>query len=279
MSNHTDIIPIPIPISAFFNHTDTDTDIRISFHTDTDTDIRIFVIPIPIPISEFIPILIPDTDIFFWYRYRYLVSVRHYYQSTKIWSKSKNGKPQEVTAQILRMGMAKRHRANQLASLRAETIFSKPVLYSGNFTDFLQTKLRKQSAALENKYLKYLKPKFMLLSKPHQMYTYAVTTYQANKCVPGERLLSGIFRLGSLVRHFYPDRVSGIWALCYQELEDIPHLTIQTCPRLTDRAKLLMNYVKDSLATYAIWQYYIRKSLFAATPKMVIVLEMDIMRL
>ena len=29
------------------------------------------------------------------------------------------------------MGMAKRHRANQLASLRAEAIFSKPVLYSG----------------------------------------------------------------------------------------------------------------------------------------------------
>ena len=34
-------------------------------------------------------------------------------------------------AQILRMGIAKRHRANQLASQRAETIFSKPVLYSG----------------------------------------------------------------------------------------------------------------------------------------------------
>ena len=121
-----------------------------------------------------------------------------------------------------------------------------------NFTDFWQTKLRKQSAALENKYLKYFKPKFMLLSKPHPMYTYAVTTYQANKCVPVARLLSGRFLLRNLVLHFYPDKVSEIWALCNQELEDIPHLIIQKCPRLADRAKLLMNYVKDSLATCAI---------------------------
>ena len=32
-----------------------------------------------------------------------------------------------------------------------------------NFTDFWQTKLGKQSVALENKSLKYFKPKFMLL--------------------------------------------------------------------------------------------------------------------
>ena len=34
-------------------------------------------------------------------------------------------------AKILSMGMAKRHRANPLASLRAECIFAAPVLYSG----------------------------------------------------------------------------------------------------------------------------------------------------
>ena len=57
-----------------FNHTDSD--IRIFFHTDTD--IRIFLIPIPI--LEFIRISIPDTNIFFWYRYQYLVSVKHYFR-------------------------------------------------------------------------------------------------------------------------------------------------------------------------------------------------------
>ena len=88
----------------------------------------------------------------------------------------------------------------------------------------------------------------MSLSKPHPMYTYAVTAYQANKCVSVARLLSGRFRLGSLVRHFYPDKVSGICELCNLELEDIPHLIIPKCPKLADRTQLLLKYAKDSLA-------------------------------
>ena len=277
-------------------------------------------------------------------------------------------------AQILSMGMAKRHRANPLATLRAETIFSTPVLYSGmasllmsksevdilsrhvkvttenllklhpktpepvvfflagklpgeallhlkqltlfgmicqlrgnilnnlavklltnekqtsknwfaeirshcftynlphpllllrdppskerykkllrtNITDFWQSKLREQCVTLESKSLKYFKPKFMSLSKPHPMYTYALTTYQSNKCIPVARLLSGRFRLGSLLRHFYPDRVSGICELCNLELEDTPHLIIPKCPKLADRAQLLMKYAQDLLSTCAV---------------------------
>ena len=54
--------------------------------------------------------------------------------------------------------------------------------------------------------------------------------------------------MGSLVRHFYPDKVSGICELCNLELEDIPHLIIPKCPKLADRAQLLLKYAKDSLA-------------------------------
>ena len=152
------------------------------------------------------------------------------------------------------MGMTKSHRANPLASLRAECIFAAPVLYSGiaslllyksesdilsshvketfskllklhpktpspvnlltlekqsnknwfseirslcftynlphpllllryppskedfkyrvktNITDFWQTKLRQHSKELEDKCLKYFKPNFMSLSKPHPLY-------------------------------------------------------------------------------------------------------------
>ena len=39
-----------------------------------------------------------------------------------------------------------------------------------NITDFWQTKLRQHSKELEDKCLKYLKPNFMSLSKPHPLY-------------------------------------------------------------------------------------------------------------
>ena len=120
-----------------------------------------------------------------------------------------------------------------------------------NITDFWQTKLRDQSSALESKSLKYFKPKFMSLNKPHPMYTYAVTSYQVNKIVTVSRLLSGRFRSGSLVRHFYPDKVSGICELCHQELEDIPHIILPRCAELKPKAQQLLNYAQDSLTICA----------------------------
>ena len=45
-------------------------------------------------------------------------------------------------------------------------------LLKTNITDFWQQKLREQCVALESKSLKYFKPKFMSLRKPHPMYTY-----------------------------------------------------------------------------------------------------------
>ena len=88
----------------------------------------------------------------------------------------------------------------------------------------------------------------MSLKKPHPMYTHASTAYQANKCVTVARLLSGRFRSGSLLRHFYPDKISGICELCNIEIEDIPHIILPKCPRLHDKSLKMLKYAKDSFA-------------------------------
>ena len=124
-------------------------------------------------------------------------------------------------------------------------------LIRNNITDFWQAKLREQSSLLESKSLKYFKPKFMSLNKPHPMYACAVTTYQVNKIVTVSRLLSGRFRTGSLPRHFYPDKVSGICELCNQELEDIPHIILPKCPELKRKAQELLIYAQATLDTCA----------------------------
>ena len=124
-------------------------------------------------------------------------------------------------------------------------------LLRNNITDFWQAKLREQSSVLESKSLKYFKPKFMSLNKPHPMYACAVTTYQVNKIVTVSRLLSGRFRTGSLLRHFYPDKISGICELCSQELEDIPHIILPKCPKLKLKAQQLLNFAQYTLATCA----------------------------
>ena len=84
------------------------------------------------------------------------------------------------------------------------------------------------------------------------MYTCALTSYQANKCVTVARLISGRFRSGSLLRHFFPDKVSGICQLCELELEDVEHIILPKCPKLQDRAQILHRYAEDTLSTCAV---------------------------
>ena len=88
----------------------------------------------------------------------------------------------------------------------------------------------------------------MSLTKPHAMYTHAITSYQVNKCITVARLLSGRFRCGSLLRHFYPERVSGICELCTLEIEDIPHIILPKCPLLFEKANSLLNFAQDTLS-------------------------------
>ena len=78
------------------------------------------------------------------------------------------------------------------------------------------------------------------------MWTWANTPYRVNKCVTVSRMLSGRFRAGSLLRHFYP-HISGICELCCEEVEDLPHILLPKCPRLTDQANKLLDFAKDSL--------------------------------
>ena len=80
------------------------------------------------------------------------------------------------------------------------------------------------------------------------MYTHAVTSYQVNKCITVARLLSGRFRCGSLLRHCYPERVSGICELCTLEIEDIPHIILPKCPLLFEKGNSLLNFAQDTLS-------------------------------
>ena len=84
------------------------------------------------------------------------------------------------------------------------------------------------------------------------MYTHAITSYQVNKCITVARLLSGRFRCGSLLWHFYPERVSGICELCTLEIEDIPHIILSKCLLLFEKANSLMNFVQDTLSATPI---------------------------
>ena len=88
----------------------------------------------------------------------------------------------------------------------------------------------------------------MSLSKPHPMYEHAVTSYQVNKCVTVARLLSGRFRTRSLLRHFYPDKVSGLCELCFEEYEDIPHIILPKCTILKDKVATLYTFAQDTLS-------------------------------
>ena len=56
-------------------------------------------------------------------------------------------------------------------------------LIKTNITDFWQSKLRDHSATLEDKSLKFFKPQFMSLSRPHPMWRGATTSYKVNKSV------------------------------------------------------------------------------------------------
>ena len=115
-----------------------------------------------------------------------------------------------------------------------------------NVTDFWQTKLRDHANTLKDKSLKYFHPNYMSLSRPHPMWSWATTSYRVNKCIVVSRMLSGRFRCGSLLRHFY-QHVSGICELCGEEVEDLPHILLPKCPLLTDRDYILHRFAIDAL--------------------------------
>ena len=86
----------------------------------------------------------------------------------------------------------------------------------------------------------------MSLSRAHPLWSAAIDSYSVNKAVVVARMLSGRYRVGSLLRHFSPLH-NGACELCGQELEDLPHILLPRCPHLLERGQLLCNYAREML--------------------------------
>ena len=120
-------------------------------------------------------------------------------------------------------------------------------LVRAKITEFWQNKLRRRIIEEDLSSLRFFKPDFMSLLRPHPILATAGHSYDTNKMVVQLRMLSGRYRVGSLLRHFSPS-ISGICELCGLELEDIEHLLIPRCPALQERRRLLLDYFTSVLA-------------------------------
>ena len=135
------------------------------------------------------------------------------------------------------------HPLNLLQEPPTKDVFKKRI--KDNITDFWQDTLRNHAASLKS--LKFFKPYFMSLRKPHPMWQVATTSYQVNKCITVSRMLSGRFKCGSLLRHIIPNN-SGICELCKTELEDLPHILVPRCPLLKEKACGLVEFARETLS-------------------------------
>ena len=127
-------------------------------------------------------------------------------------------------------------------------------LIKNNIAQFWQEKLRAmihRGEPNELTSLKYFKPEYMSVLRPHPILTTAAHSYDVNKMVVQLRMLSGRYRVGSLLRHFSPEQ-SGICELCGVELEDISHLLVPRCSALQDRRILLIEYAFGILEQYPV---------------------------
>ena len=122
-------------------------------------------------------------------------------------------------------------------------------LVKNKIIDFWQAQLRAHAATLTS--LKYFKPHYMSLCRPHPMWSVGVDSYSVNKLVTVARMLSGRYRCGSLTCHFSPAS-SGLCASCGLELENIEHIIIPRCPKLMERKALLLEYARSRLAHSSI---------------------------
>ena len=96
--------------------------------------------------------------------------------------------------------------------------------------------------------LRYFKPEFCSLLRPHPLLHTAGHSYEVNKMIVQLRLLSGRARLGSLLRHFSPEN-TGICELCNLEMEDLAHFLLPRCPALAERSEILLQYMKTVLGS------------------------------
>ena len=116
-------------------------------------------------------------------------------------------------------------------------------------TDYWQTQLRERSSELSS--LKYFKPEYMSLLKPHPILGTVTNCYDVNKMVIQLRMLSGRYRVGSLLSHFIPSHF-GLCELCDGEIEDLPHLLLPRCPSLQEMRALLLDYSRSVLGNSSV---------------------------
>ena len=120
-------------------------------------------------------------------------------------------------------------------------------LVRAKLSEYWQTMLRTRITEDNLTSLRFFKPEFMSLLRPHPILSTAGHSYDTNKMIVQLRMLSGRYRVGSLLRHF-SSSISGICELCGLELEDIEHLLLPRCPALQERRQLLLDYFTSVLA-------------------------------
>ena len=110
--------------------------------------------------------------------------------------------------------------------------------------EHLTSKVRNNEKEMSS--LKYFKPQFMSLLRPHPILTTAGNSYDTNKIIIQLRMLSGRYRVGSLLKHFSSTN-SGICELCNLEEETLSHLLLPRCPLLSERRELLITHSRNIL--------------------------------
>ena len=108
--------------------------------------------------------------------------------------------------------------------------------------DYWQQFYRSRVADLPS--LKFFKPEYCSLLRPHPVLSTASTPYEINKMIVQLRLLSGRGRLGTLLKHFSQSN-NGICELCSLETEDLGHFLLPRCPPLLERAEVLLRYMEN----------------------------------
>ena len=122
-----------------------------------------------------------------------------------------------------------------------------PVWFTlANITDYWQEKLRAHCVNLKS--LKYFKPQYMSLTKPHPILLHAKTSYDTNRIITVCRMISGRFRCGSLTKHF-SDHGTDLCELCGDAAEDLAHILVPHCVHLLDRADMLLRFATDTLSS------------------------------
>ena len=116
-------------------------------------------------------------------------------------------------------------------------------LFKEKVIDYWQTRLRKDTAELPS--LRYFKPQYMSLSKPHPLWvTAGNNSYEVCKSVIQIKMLSGRYRSDWLARHFSNNN-SGLCVICTEEVPGtIEHILIQ-CESLTNVRMNLVQYLNE----------------------------------